>query len=140
MAEREELGGGSWRIRTAKGTATWTPRAPKVIEVKYTGYADVELVRPLMDEMVRLMERVGPVYSFSDVLELEGYDPDLWKEAQAWLVAHRSTLAGTFVLQGSSTIEMGIRLLNLFSQNIVVAYTKRSDYEKKLRECRERGL
>lgn len=135
MAQREDLGVGSWRVRTARGTAKWIPHARRVIELEFAGYADLELVAPIMDEMGLLLDRTDGVHCFSDVLEVEGYDAEVWKAAQAWLVKHRRRMAGNYVLQASSVVEVGTRLLNLFLPQALHAYTEREDYDKKLKEC-----
>ncbi|HLL55933.1 MAG TPA: hypothetical protein VK447_20385 [Myxococcaceae bacterium] len=136
MAEREELGAGSFMVRTPRGTATFKRHTPRVLEMKYSGFADLELVEPIMQEMVAVLEQEQGVHGFSDLRELDGYQPELWAKAQEWLMRHRSRMAGNYVLQRSEAVAMGTRLLNLFLSNALLAYAKPADFQRKLRECK----
>jgi hypothetical protein len=135
MVEREELGPGSFKLRTPRGEATWIPHSARVIEAKYSGYADLELVEPIMREMAALIERTDGVHCFSDIREIEGYQPELWAKAQEWIGRYRSRMAGSYILQRSPVVEMGVKMLNLFSTNALYAFTKPADFQRKLREC-----
>ncbi len=135
MVEREELGPGSFRLRTPRGVVTWVPQTRRVFEAKLSGYADLELMEPLMQEVIAILERTDGVHCFSDVRELDGYQPELWERTQGWMGRYRPRLAGIYVLQRSSVVEMGARLLNMFVPNVLQAFTKPADFQRKLREC-----
>ncbi len=139
MAEREEMGGGTFTLRTPRGMATFKRHTPRVLEMKYSGFADLELVEPIMQEMVAVLDQEQGVHCFSDLRELDGYQPELWAKAQEWLGRHRSRMAGNYILQRSEAVAMGTRLLNLFLANALLAYVKPADFQRKLRECKSAG-
>jgi len=135
MVEREERGDGSFRLWNARGSVLWILHNSRVLELKLDGHAEQEVLGPIMAEVAALLDRTSGVYVFSDLEELEGYEADLWKNALTWVGQHRSRMAGLFALQTSQAVEMGTRLLNLFSANALIAFTHRPEYLKKLREC-----
>jgi len=135
MAEREERDDGSFRLWNARGSILWVPHSPRVIEWKLDGYAEQEVVGPVMAQMAALLDRQSGVYCFSDLLTLEGYEADLWKAAVAWVGENRGRMAGMFALQESQAVEMGTRLLNLFTANALHTFARRTEYSRKLREC-----
>lgn len=133
--------GGGRGFATSRGSVTlWEP-SPKLLVMRFVGYAEAPLAARFVERMDRFALDNQGFWLFIDLETLGGYDSEIRTRATASASAFIDRTAQIDFLVGSKLVGMGVSVANLALGGRLNAHTERRSFVSALDgACRSEGI
>jgi hypothetical protein len=129
----QKLSNGGFRIDGARGgCAAWFDGP--IMQMAAWGHGEGALAKAFLAEVDTLVSARESIVVFNDLDGLTSYDPAYRATFDAWGVKTKDQVPTVHILVRSKLVAMAIAVFALFEGGRVRPYSRRSEWEKVLRE------